>query len=194
MLLYFEPIISYHSIKYYSGNRKIVAPLLWSSTIIAISINLYFVNEAKEALKVFNQDAAAQLNISCKTQNDTTFVNGTRKFLDICNPSQKDQSSYKDVDDLVNGYQTRFIEPMLPIYKNTMHLDGDKAVIIGILSSFDVFACFEISNTGIITNSWSTDRTKPCDVKVVRQRDWEKAHPRVSHEEWMKKHSKRDND
>jgi hypothetical protein len=144
--------------------------LLWSSTIIAISINLYFVNEAKEALKVFNQEVNAQLNISCKTQNDTTFVNGTRKYHDICSPSKMDQSAYKDVDDMVSGYQTRFIEPMLPIYKNTIHLDGDKAVIIGILSSFDVFACFEISNTGIITNSWNTDRTKPCDVKVVGKR------------------------
>lgn len=185
--LVFFPLTYYHSIRYYSGNKKIVATLLWSSTIIAISINLYFVNEAKEALKVFNQNVDAQLNISCKTQNDNTFVNSTRKYLDICSPSKMDQSSYKDVGDMVSGYQTMFIEPMLPIYKNTMHLDGDKAVIIGILSSFDVFACFEISNTGIITNSWSTDRIKPCDVRVVRQRDWEKAHPRMSHEEWMRK-------
>jgi len=169
--LFFFPLTYYHSIKYYSGNKKVVATLLWTATLIVISMYLVLTSNARNELKQFNENVAAQLNVNCKTRNDVIFGNNGRIYLTICTPARTDDAPYKDVGDMVKGYQIKLIEPMLPIYKNTIRLDTDKTVIIGINTPFNVYACFEINNTGVVIDSWNTDQKKPCDIQVRRKRD-----------------------
>ena len=171
--LFFFPLTYYHSIKHYSGNKKLVATLLWTSSLIVLVIRIITIYQANEDLKPFNSALSAQLNMNCKIKNDISFDadRGIRRYLIVCTPPKTDNSSYKDVYDMVRDYQIKYIEQILPTYKDTTHLSQDRAVIIGILSPFKVYACFEISSTGVIVNSWNTDQQQRCNTHVPKTGD-----------------------
>jgi hypothetical protein len=170
--LFFFPLTYCHSIKDYSGkNKKLVATLLWTSSLIVLVIRIITIYQANEDLKPFNGDLSAQLSMNCQIRNEVAFEKGIRKYLIVCTPSETDPSSYKDIYDMVHDYRIKYIERILPTYKNTTHLKQDRAVIIGILSPFNIYACFEISSTGNIVNSWNTDQQTHCTTAIQRKRD-----------------------
>ena len=167
--LFFFPLAYYHSIKYYSGNKKLVATLLFTSTLIVLIIRVIISIQTTSDLKPFNDALSGQLKMNCRINDDFYFDNGIRKYLIVCTPSMTDSSSYKDVYDMVRDYQVKYIEHILPTYKDKTHLIQDRAVIIGILSPFNVYACFEISSAGVVVNSWNSAHSaqqKPCDTHV----------------------------
>lgn len=170
--LFFFPLTYCHSIKDYSGkHKKLVATSLWTSSLIVLVIRVITIYQANEDLKPFNSVLSAQLSMNCQIRDEMSFEKGIRKYLIVCDPSTVDNSVYKDVNDMVHDYQIKYINRILPAYKDTTHLSRDRAVRIGILSPFNRYVCFEIDSTGSVVNSWNTDKQKPCDIQALRKRN-----------------------
>ncbi len=167
--LFFFPLTYYHSVKDYSGNKKLVATSLWVASLIVLIIRINTIYQANQDLKPFNGALSSQLNMNCQIRYDNSFEKGILKYIILCAPSNADNSPYKDIYDMMRDYKSKYIERILTTYKDTTHLRQDRAVIIGILSPFNIYACFEISNTGNIENSWNTDLQTHCTSQAKRK-------------------------
>lgn len=152
----------YHAVKYYSGNRKVIAPLFISTTLFLI-IHTFVVNEiGKNQLAPFFADVSANLNIDCKYSGNVNISPRRNTYFVWCAPHEIEKVLYRGVDEMVEVYKKNYIEPMIPHYITDVKDHSRIAIKIGIKSPYQMVGCYEIVQNSIV-KSWATGLEKPCE-------------------------------
>lgn len=151
----------YHVVKYYSGNRKIMAPLYISASLFVVISTLYAEHVGKEQMKPFFIAVSKNLKTECEFTGSVEQTPKRNIYFVWCAPYQVEKVTYQGVDDMVEKYKTKFIEPMIPYYTSNIH-DPHFAIKFGIKSPHNMVGCYELTQEGII-KSWATGTEQACN-------------------------------
>ena len=142
----------FHVVKYYSGKRKIVAPLFYVTTIVPMLQIVGVSQMGKQELAPFMSEVSKNLNTECRYTGNVAVSSGLTRYFVWCAPARLDEATYKNADEMVNIYKKKFIEPMLPYYTATIATPTTVAIKIGIRSPHNMVGCFELRG-GVVSKS-----------------------------------------
>jgi hypothetical protein len=140
-------------LKWYSGRRRVVGPVLYLSAITAIICFCIGWRSATQDLKPFFQAAAEESGLRCSLKA-ISVKGGMKRLVVVCVPVKDVEIEYSNVDDMVKRYRERFVESLTNDYPQAL-IDGSKAaIIVAIPTPSGFYACYQIESPGHITKAW----------------------------------------
>lgn len=140
-------------LKWYSGRRRVVGPVLYLSAIVAIVCFSLGWRSATQDLEPFFLAAAEESGLRCSLRK-IGVKSGRKRLVVVSIPTKNVEIEYSNVDDMVKHYRERFVESLTNDYPQAL-IDGSQAVIIiAIPTPSGFYACYQIESPGRITKAW----------------------------------------
>ncbi len=140
-------------VKWYSGKRKIVAPVLYISAILGISLLTIQWQKASGDLEVFIEEAEKRVGLKC-IFNGIKVEEEALLYTLIGIPTKKHEIIYTDVNDMVDQYQKHYIDPMLSDFSELYPEQNEENIAIGIPTPSGFYACYKITHPGTVVKRW----------------------------------------
>ncbi|MDT0627460.1 hypothetical protein [Alteromonas sp. W364] len=156
------PIVFLYVIFYYSGNRKVVAPLLYFSWIIPNVYIDFHVKDAQEDLAPFFDVMREEKSINCEMTSFISTSNNTNTYKVLCAGEGLSYVKFQNIDEMQTIYKTKILLPMLEVYFRSGQIKADYNVIIGLLSPVSLYACYKITRFGEIKEEWVSNIDTGC--------------------------------
>lgn len=161
------PITYYWALFKYSGRRKVVAPLLWGSTLLLIGVAYLAANEVNRDLEGFFEDSRSELGISCQFTNTLTWSANGRLVWVACRPPSTERVEFRNTSELVESYRNEYGSKLASAYGR--HATNDDRLILMIPAPGNLYACYEVDPSGEISDSWFTGPEEPCKRRFGRR-------------------------
>ncbi|MFC1498889.1 hypothetical protein ACFLS1_10535 [Verrucomicrobiota bacterium] len=140
-------------LKWYSGRRSVVCPVLYVSAIVAVVCFSIGWRSAAQDLNPFFHAASEESGLRCSLQS-IGFKGGMKQVVVVSVPIDDVTIEYANVDDMVQGYRERFVDSLTNDYPQAL-IDGSKAaIILAIPTPSGFYACYRIESPGKITKAW----------------------------------------
>jgi hypothetical protein len=145
----------------YKGNRKIVAPALFLSALIAFGGAYFQFQRSKTAIAEFI--ASTEVNgLNCKLKNYGSS-NGASYYKIICFEKNPIPQNYANVEGLVKLYKEEFVDSLAPQYLIAVREQDRHDLILAIYTPSGFAVCNKINPDGIIIQSWYSGTEELCE-------------------------------
>jgi hypothetical protein len=146
----------------YSGNKKVIAPILIISAVIAFGGGFYQFNKSNSALGPFYQIAKKTKGLDCSLQSIGNS-GGTSRYTISCFEEIPLPENYKDVDGMVRMYEKDIAEPLAIEYFNTVSEEARHNLILAIYTPSGFAVCSKITPNGSLINTWHSGTKELCE-------------------------------
>jgi hypothetical protein len=146
----------------FTGNKKLMIPLLYVSGIFGFSTTAYELADAKEQMAPFVENIKSEVNIDCEFLSVGTSSSGKEYTLG-CIYSGPDKFEYKNIDELVEIYRTNFILKIAPFFPQLNNEVDDNSIVIGFYNESKINLCYRLKPSGEVTDSWYSGADDLCD-------------------------------
>lgn len=146
----------------FTGNKKLMIPLLYVSGIVGFSTTAYELADAKEQMAPFVENIKSEVNIDCEFLSVSTSSSGKEYTLG-CIYSGSDKFEYKNIDELVEIYRTNFILKIAPLFPQLNNKVDDNSIVLGFYNESKINLCYRLKSSGEITDSWYSGADDLCD-------------------------------
>ena len=145
----------------YKGNRKVVAPALFLSALIAFGgIYLQF---QRTKIVLANFIAAAEENgLDCELKKFGNS-NGSSYYKIACFETNPLPQNYANVEGLVKIYKKEFADPLAPQYVKKVREEDRHNLILAIYTPSGFAVCNKINPDGILIDSWYSGTGELCE-------------------------------
>lgn len=140
-------------IKFYSGNRKLMALLLFGTAIMSIFIITHLWWSAKIELQSLIKATQDTVGLRCSLKSISTNSEG-KQYVLVCTPTKKVDLKYSDVKDMVDRYQEHYIDPIIPLLEDVFPERDNTLVIFAIATPSGFYACYKTKYPGKLVEKW----------------------------------------
>lgn len=155
-------------VRFYSGNRLIIAPLLFGSWIVFFS-----------SFSTIRSDTPRDTSPPVPQQNilavelDAFVDAANRMGLIECSQSslELEEERYSlvlsaraledlelpydmDISEVIQRYREVYIDPILPYYPESLKNDKQKTIVIALQTELESITYFKIESPGVVTKIW----------------------------------------
>ena len=146
----------------YSGNKKVMIPLLYSTAIVGFSVLALTLSQAKEDLDPFFKSVQQELDLKC-ILNSVGSKNGLREYTLECGYGGADKIEFKSIEELVEVHRSVIAVEAAKFYPEVLKANQDSAIVIGIRNKGGFSTCFRIRPTGDVADAWYSGAEELCD-------------------------------
>jgi hypothetical protein len=143
-------------LKWYSGKRKIMIPLLYGSFLIFILTFVTGWNNTSAELQPFIASAKRVTSIECSL-NSIQFQNGESRIVLMAQvPKHFTIKDYDNIEEMVQLYKGKYIDPIAGAYPEIYKQTNQKVIIIAIPTPSGFTACYRIVSPGTVEKAWAS--------------------------------------
>ena len=146
----------------FTGNKKLMIPLLYVSGILGFSITGFELAEAQEQMAPFVENIKHETNVDCEFISVGTSSSG-KEFTLGCIYSGSDKFEYKNVDELLEIYRSTFAIKIAPLFPKLDNNTDDNSIVLGFYNESQINLCFRLKPSGDISESWYSGADDLCD-------------------------------
>jgi len=145
----------------YSGNKKVMIPLLYSTAIVGFSIMTLVLKQAKGDLDPFIKAVHRDLDLNCGL-NSVGSRSGLREYMLECSYVGADQIEFKSIEDLVEVHKRKLAIKAGKYYPEVLKENESSAIVIGIRSNGGITTCYRLRPSGEVSDSWYSGAEELC--------------------------------
>lgn len=137
----------------YSGNKKLVAPILIISAVVAFGGGFYQWSKSSSELAPFFEIAKKTKGLDCSLQSIGN-TNGKSRYTVSCFEISPLPETYKDVSGMALMYEKEISVPLASEYSKSVSDKVRHNLILAIYTPSGFAVCSEISPNGIVQSTW----------------------------------------
>ena len=146
----------------YTGNKKLMIPLLYLTAILGFSSIAFTLNQAEKDLEPFFKSAYQELSLRCRLDSVGT-KSGLREYELECAYDNFDKIKFKDIDELLKIHKELIADKAVLYYPDTLKENSDSSIVIGIRNKGGFTTCFRLRPNGKVSDSWYSGADDLCE-------------------------------
>ena len=142
-------------LKWYSGNRKLMIPLLYGSFLVFVLMFAIGWTNASAEVQPFIDAAKQKVAIECSLKS-IQFKEGEHRVVLVAQvPDHFSPDEYSSVEDMMMLYKEKYIDPIAGSYPETYKQTDQKVIIVAIPTPSGFTACYRIVSPGEMKEMWT---------------------------------------
>jgi len=146
----------------YTGNKKVMGPLLYLTAIIGFSYAAITLSQAREDLEPFLKSVSQELDLKCHLSS-VGSKNGLREYTLGCVYGGADKIEFKNIEELVEIHRSTLAIEAVKYYPKIIKANEDSSIVLGVRNKGGITTCFRLRPSGDVSESWYSGAEELCE-------------------------------